>query len=144
MYYEIIVLGVVVSILFSELTGLSPAGLIVPGYIILCLKTPGRIGYTLAVALAACLLGRLLDNVAVLYGRRRFAVMIILSFLIDRAVLAAGLLSPPPGLIGILVPGIIALEFDRQGVARSLLALSCSVGIISLLLFGAGRSVLRL
>ena len=42
MYYDIIVLGVVVSILFSELTRLSPAGLVVPGYFVLSLHSPMR------------------------------------------------------------------------------------------------------
>ena len=31
MYYEIVLAGVAISLLFVELTGLSPAGLIVPG-----------------------------------------------------------------------------------------------------------------
>ena len=32
MYHEIVLIGVAVSLLFTELTGFSPAGLIVPGY----------------------------------------------------------------------------------------------------------------
>ena len=40
MYYEIVLAGVAISLLFVELTGLSPAGLIVPGYLALCLQTP--------------------------------------------------------------------------------------------------------
>ncbi len=51
MYYDIVVLGVVISVLFSELTQLSPAGLVVPGYIALNLKSPERIFYTLLIAL---------------------------------------------------------------------------------------------
>ena len=41
MYYEIVLAGVAISLLFVELTGLSPAGLIVPGYLALCLQTLG-------------------------------------------------------------------------------------------------------
>ena len=36
MYNQIILLGVVVSMIFTEITGLS-AGLIVPGYLVLAL-----------------------------------------------------------------------------------------------------------
>ena len=43
MYYEIVLAGVAISLLFVELTGLSPAGLIVPGYLALCLQTPWRL-----------------------------------------------------------------------------------------------------
>ena len=46
MYNQIILLGVVVSMIFTEITGLS-AGLIVPGYLVLALHSPGRIVTTL-------------------------------------------------------------------------------------------------
>lgn len=144
MYNEVVILGVIVSILFSEMTKLSPAGLIVPGYIALCLRTPERIVYTLAVALLACGCARLLGNVVILYGRRRFAVMILLAFALDLAVQHLGFLPQAPSLIGILVPGIIALEFDRQGVLRSLCSLGVVVGLISLILLCCGVSVLQL
>lgn len=52
MYYDVVALGVVVSILFSELTQLSPGGLVVPGYLALCLKTPERIVYTVEIGRA--------------------------------------------------------------------------------------------
>ena len=135
MYYEVVVLGVIISIIFSEITGLSPAGLIVPGYIALCLRTPNRIVYTLLVALAAFLLIRLLSNYIILYGRRRFAVVIFLTFAIDALIFGTYLLAAPHSIIGVLVPGITANEFDKQGVARSLLSLGCVVGVIVLIMF---------
>ena len=49
MYNQIILLGVVVSMIFTEITGLS-AGLIVPGYLVLALHSPGRIVTTLIMA----------------------------------------------------------------------------------------------
>ena len=52
MYNQIILLGVMVSMIFTELTGLS-AGLIVPGYLVLALHSPGRIVCTLLLAAAA-------------------------------------------------------------------------------------------
>lgn len=144
MYNQIIILGVVVSIFFSELTGLSPAGIIVPGYIALCLHTPQRIFYTLAVALLACGANRLLSNFIILYGRRRFVVMIILASCIDAIIrcLIDGMALP--SFIGIIVPGIIASEFEKQGIVRSLISLGITVGIISLILLGCGISVLRI
>ena len=39
MYNEIIVLGVLLSLLFAEFTGVSPAGLVVAGYIALSLQS---------------------------------------------------------------------------------------------------------
>ena len=142
MYNQIIVLGVVVSILFSELTGLSPAGIIVPGYIALCLSTPQRLIYTLLVALLAWGASRLLSNFIILYGRRRFAVMIILSFCIDLLIGSIMTEMAVPGLIGILVPGIMASEFEKQGVVRSLFSLGITVGIIALIMLSCGISML--
>ena len=52
MYNETILLGVVLSLIFTEITGLS-AGLIVPGYLALYLHSPGRIVCTLLLAAAA-------------------------------------------------------------------------------------------
>ena len=129
MYYEIVLAGVAISLLFVELTGLSPAGLIVPGYLALCLQTPWRIVYTLAVA------------VMILYGRRRFAVMVLLSFAIDLAVTSLGLLAYDPGMIGVLVPGIMAQELERQGFLKSLVPLAAVVGILALIMMWQGMQV---
>ena len=114
MYYEIVLAGVAISLLFVELTGLSPAGLIVPGYLALCLQTPWRIVYTLAVAVAAWGIAKLLGNVMILYGRRRFAVM---------------------------VPGIMAQELERQGFLKSLVPLAAVVGILALIMMWQGMQV---
>ena len=73
------ILGVLVSILFTELTGLS-AGLILPAYFVLCLSSPWRIVYTLLIALVSAGLMRLAARWVVLFGRRRLAMVLLLSF----------------------------------------------------------------
>lgn len=142
MYYEIVTAGVIISLMFVELTGISPAGLIVPGYLALNLQTPWRIVYTLAVALLAWGGARLLSNWMILYGRRRFAVLVILSFFLDLAITQLGLLAYDPGMIGILVPGIAAQEMEKQGVVKSLAALVVVVGILALIMASQGMQVL--
>lgn len=141
MYYEIVLVGVLVSLLFTELTGFSPAGLIVPGYIALNLQTPRRVIYTLAVALMAWGLGKLLGKVMILYGRRRFAVMILLSFAINLVIARSGVLAYDPGMIGVLVPGIVAQEMEKQGIVKSLLSLAVVTGILALIMMGFGMQV---
>ena len=144
MYHEIVVAGVAISLIFAELTGLSPAGLIVPGYIALSMQTPHRVVYTLAVAVAAWGCARLLSRWMILYGRRRFAVLVLLAFAIDTAVSSLGLLPYDPGLIGVLVPGIMAQEMEKQGLVKSLLSLAVVVGILVLIMMGQGMRVLPL
>ena len=144
MYHEIIVAGVAISLIFAELTGLSPAGLIVPGYIALSMQTPHRVVYTLSVAVAAWGCARLLSRWMILYGRRRFAVLVLLAFAIDTAVSSLGLLPYDPGLIGVLVPGIMAQEMEKQGLVKSLLSLAVVVGILVLIMMWQGMRVLPL
>ena len=144
MYNQIIILGIIVSILFTELTGLSPAGLIVPAYIVLCLKTPERLIYTLLISFLAWGFGKILNNFIILYGRRRFAVMIILSFIIDFLIGHIFTSISPPSMIGILIPGIVASEFEKQGILSSLFSLGIVVGIISLIMLSCDIPVFRL
>ena len=141
MYQDIVLAGVAISLIFSELTGLSPAGLVVPGYIALALQTPRRVAYTLLLALAAWAVTKLLSRWMILYGRRRFAVLILLSFLLNAAVTGVGILPYDPGMIGVLVPGIIANEVENQGALKSLLSLAVVVGILVLILMWQGMQV---
>lgn len=131
MYDTIILLGVLVSLVFNELTGLS-AGLIVPGYLALCLDAPWRIAYTLLLALCAAGLCRLLARVTILYGRRRFAVLLLLTFFLDLLVRTTGLIPAGLSAIGVLIPGILAREIDRQGIVDTLLAVGITTGLLSL------------
>ncbi len=141
MYDVVILLGVVTSILFFELTGLSPAGLIVPGYIVLSLRAPLRVACTLAAALAAAGLVRLLSRVTILYGRRRFAALVLLAYGLHALVTLTGVLPFRTDVIGCLVPGIIARDFDRQGVVKTLLSLAVVTALLALVLALAGYPV---
>jgi poly-gamma-glutamate biosynthesis protein PgsC/CapC len=121
---ETIIFGVLASIIFLELTQISPGGIIVPGYIALLLDNPLRVGVTIALALLTWGAVRLLSEYAILFGRRRFAVFIIVSFLLR---FLTGLVTTEASLpvtaalvIGYLVPGILAHEMDRQGVVKTL------------------------
>lgn len=142
MYSQAVVLGVVVSLLYTELTGLS-AGLVIPGYLALNLHSPLRLVYTLVIAVAAMLICRALSRVVILYGRRRFAVTILLTFFIAAAVDRLGLLPGGVGIIGYLIPGIIAREFDRQSLAATLLSLAVTTAGVALILVLLGYPIGR-
>lgn len=124
---NIIVLGVLASILFYEWTEISPGGIIVPGYIALFLNNPGRIITTILLSFLTYATVRLLNTYTMLYGRRKFAVFIIVSFLIrfiiNRFFVAASLPISAALIIGYLIPGIIAQDIDRQGTVKTLSAM---------------------
>lgn len=124
---NIIVLGILVSIIFYEWTEISPGGVIVPGYIALFLDNPKRIVTTVMLSILTYATVRLLSKYIVIYGRRKFSVFIIVSFLI-RFIIGnfLGVLDFPIStalIIGYLIPGIIALDMDRQGIIKTLSAM---------------------
>lgn len=141
MYDNVVMTGVVVSLLFSELTGLS-AGLVVPGYLALSLHTPPRLVSTLAVALASAFGCRLLAEHVILYGRRRFGVQLLLAFLFSALLRRFGAAFDLPSVVGMLIPGILAREIDRQGVRDALLAVAAVTAATALLALAAGYPLL--
>ena len=46
---NIVLLGVIISIIFFEITNISPGGIIVPGLMALYIKQPERMLYTIIV-----------------------------------------------------------------------------------------------
>ncbi len=124
MYSQVIILSVIISLIYTELTGYS-AGLILSGYLALNLQNPVRLFFTLASAAAAVGVCRLLSNVMILYGRRRFALMLLLTFFFSWGAGALGLSVP---VIGIILPGLLAREFDRQGFVNTGLSLIVTTG----------------
>jgi poly-gamma-glutamate biosynthesis protein PgsC/CapC len=138
MYNQTILLGVIISMIFTELTGLS-AGLIVPGYLALSLHSPLRILCTLAVAAVSVLLCRLLARYVILYGRRRFALLLVLAYLVSMILDVLGLL--PASVIGTILPGLIAREFDRQGFRDTILSLAVTTGLTALALLALGQGL---
>ena len=71
-------------------------------------------------------------------------MLVLIAFAIDTAVSSLGLLPYDPGLIGVLVPGIMAQEMEKQGLVKSLLSLAVVVGILVLIMMWQGMRVLPL
>ena len=140
MYHETILAGVLISLLYTEFTGLS-AGLIVPGYLALCLHSPWRIVDTLVIAAVAVGICKLLSKSIILYGRRRFAFLLVLTFFLSLLAQEISLFPSGGIVIGTLIPGIIAREFDRQGFADTLLSLALTTGLVAAILLVLGGSL---
>ena len=77
------------------------------------------------------LLLKILSNYTVIYGRRRFTVCIILSFLIKTLLKYFNIYILNENeiyffniaIVGIIIPGILAQEVDRNGVIKTLSSL---------------------
>ena len=151
-------IGLVVSLLFSELFGLAAGGLVVPGYIALYLTRPLDVAVTLFAALLTFFLVRIASTFVIIYGRRRTTAMILVGYVMGvllNAALASALesISEPSvvtsapllysvasnagieaGVIGYIVPGLIAIWLDRQGVVPTLAVLMTSAVVVRLIL----------
>jgi poly-gamma-glutamate biosynthesis protein PgsC/CapC len=136
--------GLLFTLLLAEAFGLAAGGLVVPGYVALKLMQPWTVAMTLIASLVTYTSVRSLSTVMVIYGRRKTALMILIGYLtgslLDLAL--GGVFSYPTGenaagsqaqfayfelsVIGYIIPGLIAIWFDRQGVLKTLAGLIVS------------------
>jgi poly-gamma-glutamate biosynthesis protein PgsC/CapC len=143
MLYQAIGLGLVVSLVFTEILGLAAGGLVVPGYIALYLDQPLRILATVLAALVTYATVKLLGNVILLYGRRTMVFSVLAGFLfgyLTRYLLvfnAAADLGVDATLlqsIGYIIPGLIAYWMMRQGVVETLCTMFMAAFLVRLAL----------
>jgi len=136
--YDIVVLGVALSLIYYELTDISPGGIIVPGYIALYLDQPYRIIATLTLSLFSLMLVNIISNYTILYGRRKFGLLILVSFIvkflmhssIDYLPLQA--LFATTSSIGNIIPAIIAQDIDRQGFLKTVSSMILVASLVKL------------
>jgi poly-gamma-glutamate biosynthesis protein PgsC/CapC len=118
MPFETVFVGVVVALLYAELTGILPGGIIVPAFLALSLDRPARALATVGIACLCVLVFRRASRYFILFGRRRFVVMVLLGGLGAQALwLAAPQLFPlatPLRALGLVIPGLMANNLERQ------------------------------
>ncbi|RME26158.1 MAG: poly-gamma-glutamate biosynthesis protein PgsC [Deltaproteobacteria bacterium] len=139
-----IALGLVVSLVFSEALGLAAGGMVVPGYIALNLVHPIPIVMTLVIGIASFGIVKLLDNIMIVYGRRRTVVLIIVGFLLGwfcKTFLTIDFAGETLALqaVGFIIPGLVGLWIDRQGIIETTATMLTSGVLVRLgliLIFG--------
>ena len=139
MIYQAIGIGIAIGFLFYELVGLSPGGIVVPGYIALFIDQPLRIMVTVAISILTYYIVSFLSNYLILYGKRRFLSMILISFLVKWIVESFIFQFPVTNIeiqsIGYIIPGLLANEMKRQGIIPTLLAMSIVAILVRLVLY---------
>ena len=146
MIAEAIGIGLVISLVFSEILGLAAGGMVVPGYIALYLDQPWRIIGTLLAALAAFLTVRFLSYYMIIYGRRRLVLVILVGFLfgyLSRRIPLVEVREEILALqaIGYIIPGLIANWMERQGVLETIMTMIMAgflVRLLVILIHGGG------
>ncbi|MCA9072986.1 MAG: poly-gamma-glutamate biosynthesis protein PgsC [Planctomycetaceae bacterium] len=145
--------GLAVSLLFSELFGLAAGGMVVPGYFALHLDQPLAIVLTLAAALLTYWLVYSLSMVVIIYGKRRTVMMILVGFLVGMLLqrIPVGAVQSletmeemyqfrPTELrvIGYIIPGLLAIWIDRQGLVETVSILLTASVVVRLTLVVLG------
>ena len=136
-----IIAGVILGLLFTELTGLSPGGIIVPGYLALFIYRPLEILVTIAVAIVVMVCIKLISRLFLLFGRRRYALCLVLGILLKLGIeyffKGTSTLQGNVQLVGWLIPGIMANDMYKQGIPRTMLAAATVTALVFLLAQGA-------
>ena len=139
MGFELPFLGLLFSLAFIAATGIYPGGIIVPSYLVLFLDQPQRVAGTLGAALLTWIVYRVASRWLILFGRRRFAFLILVGGLWalawQTALPSLSAASMEFAVIGWVIPGLIANHFERQGVVVT----TASLVTVTVLLGWVGR-----
>lgn len=130
-------IGLAVSLMFSELFGLAAGGMVVPGYIALALDNPFDVVVTLATGFVTFVIVTAIANVAIVYGRRRTVLMIIVGYILGSVVRSLNISAPGSeefAIIGYIIPGLIGIWIDRQGLVETLSTLLTASVVVRLIM----------
>jgi poly-gamma-glutamate biosynthesis protein PgsC/CapC len=121
MGYELLFIGLVMALGYIALTGYYPGGIIVPGYLVLFVDQPYRMAGTFAAALLTMGAYLVASKYMIIFGKRRFVILILLgavfSLLLSSFLPLLFPVSVDYRVIGLVIPGLIAGNFERQGIA---------------------------
>jgi poly-gamma-glutamate biosynthesis protein PgsC/CapC len=131
--------GLVLSLIFSEVLGVAAGGMVVPGYIALHMDKPFAVAVTIGVALLAYSIVKIVSGFAIIYGRRRTVLTILVAYILGfsaRHVLGGSLTgySVEMAVIGYIVPGLIAIWMDRQGLVETICVLTTASVMVRLIM----------
>jgi poly-gamma-glutamate biosynthesis protein PgsC/CapC len=145
MHLETIFIGLAAALLYAELTGIYPGGIIVPAFLALSLDHPARPLATIAVGCLSLLVYKLMARYFILFGRRRFVVILLLGGLLSQAVILIlpHVLAAPAEfrVLGFIIPGLLANNLERQKFLPTLASL-VTVTAVTYFLAGLVRLVL--
>ncbi|HNW24576.1 MAG TPA: poly-gamma-glutamate biosynthesis protein PgsC [Candidatus Cloacimonas sp.] len=132
-------MGVIISLMFSELLGASAGGIVVPGYIALYLDKPLQILGTLVISLLTWGIIRIISNFTLLFGKRRMVLSILIGFILgwlSRILVVQDITIHQLQMqsIGYIIPGLIANWFERQGFWKTLSSMGIAAIVVRLAL----------
>ena len=127
MMYETFFIGIILAVFYVELMEIYPGGIIVPAYMALYLDQPLRVLATFVIAIVSLLTYRFLSRFFILFGRRRFVMLLLLGalwgqllFLVTPHIFAG---TMELHVIGWVIPGLLANNSEKQRFFATLASL---------------------
>jgi len=127
MTYETFFIGLILAVFYVELMDIYPGGIIVPAYMALYLDQPLRVLATVLIALLGLMTYRFISRFFILFGRRRFVMLLLLGalwgqlwFIITPHVFAGAM---ELRMIGWVIPGLLANNCEKQRFFATLASL---------------------
>lgn len=124
MLHSAVALSILLSFVSSELLGILTGGLISGGYIAFYLEQPFRVLSTMVLALITYGIVKLMYHFMLIYGRRRFVLTVVISILLstlyERLFFYMSSIPFDTRIIGYIIPGLIANDFEKQGIFKTL------------------------
>lgn len=122
----ILIIGIISSLIFYEITGISPGGIIVPVYIAVYIDNPLKIFMTILSAILTYLFVEFFSNIVIIYGKRKFTVYIVVSLITKIILEKIGFILYEndiflaTSVIGSIIPAIIARDIEKQGYLKTI------------------------
>ena len=141
-FYLAIVIGTVLSLIVDEVFGIQCGGYIVPGYLAMVWDDIACVLIVFALSLITYLIiNYVLPKFMILFGKRKFAVSLIVSIILK---LAAEMLFPMIPFasvtfrgVGAITPSLLANSYSRQGIIytipATLIVTYITFGLVNLL-----------
>lgn len=133
-------LGMVFSLLLTEIIGLTAGGIIVPGWVALHLHNPLSVFVTFFIAFIVFIVVEISSKFMFIYGKRRLVISLLLGFIMGLifntyiSVFISNNFSSEIYSIGFIIPGMIANWMSRQGVLRTVTIIFITSPIVQLII----------
>ena len=127
-------IGLVFALLCYLTTNLSPGGMITPGWIALALiEDPPQAALMAVMTVVVYVLSRVLQRYVILYGKRLFAAIVLLSVFLQLTVFVIVQRDLPllfaHQTLGFVAPGLVAYQLVRQPPKATILATLMVTGL---------------
>ncbi|NLW52565.1 MAG: poly-gamma-glutamate biosynthesis protein PgsC [Tissierellia bacterium] len=138
-YYIILIIGIVVSLLMEEFAGVSTGGMIVPGVLAMHLQNLDVVFFMFFISFVIYLIvDKVLTKHMILYGKRKFAITIILAILFKLLIDQFYPILPFAAIgfrgVSALVPALLANSYSKQGAEFTVPAAIIGTFIVTLIM----------